>query len=136
MPKIKPNEQCPCNSGLKYKKCCVNKDTNIKTKYEIGQANSSEMMNICLGYLRDKYKHSVFIDVTDDISEDNYKEYQLKNFNNNIVMLAEKTDNNKNVFATRIDKEESNIIIFHKGHFRTFYNKNVERVLESIKNLI
>jgi uncharacterized protein len=24
-PKIGPNEPCPCGSGLKYKKCCLNK---------------------------------------------------------------------------------------------------------------
>lgn len=25
-PKIGRNDKCPCGSGLKYKKCCLNKD--------------------------------------------------------------------------------------------------------------
>lgn len=27
-PKIGRNESCPCGSGKKYKKCCMNKDRN------------------------------------------------------------------------------------------------------------
>ena len=135
MPKIKPNEQCLCGSGLKYKKCCI-KENNIITKYSTGQLNSSEIITTCINILNNRYKNSLFINVTDDLTEDTYKEYQLKNWNNNIVMIAEKTENNKNVFATRINEENSDIIIFHKGSFRTFYYKNIERILESIKNLI
>lgn len=135
MPKIKPNELCPCGSGSKYKKCCI-KENNIITKYSTGQLNSSEVITTCINILTSRYKNSLFINVTDDLTEDTYKEYQLKNWNNNIVMIAEKTENNKNVFATRINEENSDIIIFHKGSFRTFYYKNIERVLESIKNLI
>jgi len=29
-PKIGRNEPCPCGSGKKYKKCCINKDRNTQ----------------------------------------------------------------------------------------------------------
>jgi hypothetical protein len=136
MVKVKPNEPCPCGSGIKYKKCCVNKTTNIITKYETGQAESSEIIQACLTVLSNRYDKAKFINVTDDLTEITYKEYQLKNFSNNICMIAERTELNAEVFATRIDNESSNIILFHKGSYRTFSHKNVERVLESVKNLI
>lgn len=31
-PKIRRNEKCPCGSGQKYKKCCINKSTNVKSE--------------------------------------------------------------------------------------------------------
>ena len=136
MVKVKPNEPCPCNSGIKYKKCCANKSTTINTKYETGQAESSEIITACLTVLTNRYDKSKFINVTDDLTELTYKEYQLKNFSNSIVMIAERTELNAEVFATRIDNESSNIILFHKGYYRTFSHKNVERVLESLKNLM
>lgn len=136
MVKVKPNEPCPCNSGLKYKKCCVNKSTNIITKYETGQAKSSDIIIACINVLASYFDKAKFINVTDDLTEQTYKEYQLKNFSNNICMIAERTEQNTEVFATRIDNETSNIILFHKGSYRTFSHKNVERVLESVKNII
>ena len=136
MVKVKPNEPCPCKSGLKYKKCCENKATNIITKYEIGQPESSAIISACISVLASRYDKSKFINVTDDLTEQTYKEYQLTNFSNNIVMIAERTDANAEVFATRIDNESSNIILFHKGYYRTFSHKNIERVLESLNNLI
>ena len=30
-PKIGPNEQCPCQSGKKYKKCCIWKDLQLSS---------------------------------------------------------------------------------------------------------
>lgn len=30
--KIGRNEECPCGSGLKYKKCCINNPENLKNK--------------------------------------------------------------------------------------------------------
>jgi hypothetical protein len=133
--KIKPNDPCPCGSGSKYKKCCENKQ-NVLTKYELGQEVSSDIIIACVNVLKSKYKNSKFIDITDDLTEESYKEYQLKNYNTNIVMIAEKTDKNIEVFLTRINEEESDIMVFHKGYYRTFAHKNVERILESISNII
>jgi len=136
MVKVKPNEPCPCASGIKYKKCCANKTTTTITKYETGQPESSVIISACIKVLEERFPAAKFINVTDDLTELTYKEYQLKNFSNSIVMIAEQTEKNAEVFATRIDNESSNIILFHKGSYRTFSHKNVERILESVKNII
>ena len=136
MGKTKPNELCPCGSKIKYKKCCASKSIGFETKYELGQSESSEIIKACLTVLTNRFPKAKFIDVSNDLNEQTYKEYQLKNFSNSIVMIAEQNESNKEVFATRMDNESSNIILFHKGSFRVFSHKNIERVLESIKNLI
>ena len=136
MVKFKPNEPCPCASGLKYKKCCANKTTNIITKFETGQPESSPIIVACIKVLAERFDKAKFINVTDDLTEATYKEYQLKNFSNSIVMIAERTVSNTEVFSTRVDNESSNIILFHKGSYRTFSHVNIERVLESVKNII
>jgi len=136
MVKVKPNEPCPCGSGTKYKKCCENKSTNIISKYETGQLESSPIIAACITVLSNRYDKAKFINVTDDLTELTYKEYQLTNFSNNIVMIAERTEANAEVFSTRVDNESSNIILFHKGYYRTFSHKNIERVLESLNNLM
>jgi hypothetical protein len=134
MPKIKPNDICSCMSGLKYKKCCAK---NIKpTKYETGQLLSSKVIKDCIDYLQIKFPNNRFIDITEDLTEDSYKEYQIKNYNTNITMIAEKTNNNNTVFLTRVDKDTSNIILMHRGAYRTFNNMDIDRIIDSLKSFI
>ena len=134
MPKVKPNETCPCMSGLKYKKCCAN--NKPLTKYETGQQVSSEIVTNCINILKNRYTNSIFIDISDDLDESTYKDYQLKNYNTNIVMIAERNDKNSLEFLTRVDDIKSDIMIMHRGSFRTFQHKDIERILESLKSII
>lgn len=134
MPKIKPNDICSCMSGMKYKKCCAK---NIKpTKYETGQLVSTETIKNCIDYLQLKFPNNIFIDITDDLTDETYKEYQIKNYNNNIIMIAEKNNNNNLVFSSRIDKDNSNIMLMHRGAYRTFNNIDLEYIVESLKSFI
>ena len=87
MNKIGRNDKCPCNSGLKYKKCCANKC--IESKYTLGQENSSQKIISIIDKLQKRYPNYRFINITNDLHEDNYREYQIKNFNTNIVMVAD-----------------------------------------------
>lgn len=42
MPKVSRNETCPCGSGLKYKKCCLDKDA-LRPRPESGAASINAM---------------------------------------------------------------------------------------------
>ena len=132
--KVKPNDKCPCNSNLKYKKCCFLK--KAETKYEVGQSVSSPIVISIIDTLQNKYKNTRFIDISDDLNDDTYKEYQIKNYSTNIVMIALKNQNNSLVFLTRVDDTNSDIMLMHKGMFRTFYHKDIEMVLDSLKSII
>jgi hypothetical protein len=135
MPKLKPNDKCSCLSGLKYKKCCYIQNYEIN-KYITGQSESTEMIVNIIDYLQSKFKNHRFIDITSDLNEDTYKEYQVKNYNTNTVMVAEKNKNNNLVFLTRIDNDNSNIMLMHKGGYRTFNNNDIEYIVDSLKTFI
>lgn len=133
MTKIGRNDLCPCNSGIKYKKCCQN---NVNNKFLMGQATSSEKIATILDVLRIKYPEHVFIDITDDLSFDNYRQYQLKNFNNNVVMVAEKTLKNAMVFLERSRTSTTDVIIMYRGSYRSFDSNQFTVILESLSTMI
>ena len=134
MPILKPNDKCSCSSGLKYKKCCGAKV--VLTKYETGQSVSSVIIKNLIDFLKLQFVNNHFIDITDDLNDDTYKEYQIKNFNTNTVMIAERNQNNSLVFLTRVDNDNSNIMLMHKGAYRTFNNNDIEKVIYSLKSFI
>ena len=135
MPKIKPNDKCPCHSNLKYKKCCATTIT-IDPKYINGQEVSHETILLVMDVLKERFKEFKFIDITNDLTDITYKEYQLKNFNTNIVMVAMKTIENTIVFIPRIDNDDSDIMVMHNGSYRTFNSNNVMSVLDSLKTIL
>jgi hypothetical protein len=76
MAKIGRNDLCHCNSGRKYKKCCENQNMNKKNpknnNYSLGQLVSSEIINDFREVLHEDYLDHIIIDITNDISLDNY----------------------------------------------------------------
>jgi len=128
------NDICNCGSGKKFKKCCIN--VGQETKFTMGQPVSSQRIVDMVEILQRRFTNYRFINITDDLDDTNYKEYQLKNFNTNIVMIAEKTLKNSLVFIEREETTETDIIIMHKGSFRSFIYRNFERVIESLATMI
>ena len=92
--------------------------------------------SILFDFLKLQFVNNHFIDITDDLNDDTYKEYQIKNFNTNTVMIAERNQNNSLVFLTRVDNDNSNIMLMHKGAYRTFNNNDIEKVIYSLKSFI
>ena len=134
MPKLGRNDKCDCDSGKKYKKCCEQK---IKeTKYTTGQNNSSPKIHDVILTLQNKFINYRVIDITDDLSYDNYKEYQLTNYNTNIVMVAEKQLNNNIVFIEREENALTDILIMYRGSYRSFQYTNLHIILDSLHTMI
>ncbi len=127
--KIGRNDICKCGSGKKYKKCC---ELLMKeNKFTLGQLVSSEKCKNILDYFNnnEKYSNYRFIDITDDLTPENYREYQIKNYNHNIVMIAEKKNNNAGVFLER-DKDDwkiNDIILMRGGSYRIVNSENLTR---------
>lgn len=116
--KIGRNDKCLCGSGKKYKSCCI--DKMLPSKYNMGQSVSSDLMTNALTKFMNKYNNHVFIDITDDLSSETYRDYQIKNMTTNVVMLAEKTDANKEVFETRNGTGMIHFILMYHGSYRLF----------------
>jgi hypothetical protein len=140
IPKQGRNEMCACNSGKKYKKCCESlkpdKIVTKTTKYQTGQLESSENITECLEILRDAYPNYKYIDITNDLTQNTYKDYQLRNMNSNIVMLAERTLLNESVFKSRVNSPDSNLMVMYHGSFRTFDSDMIYNYLASLKTML
>jgi hypothetical protein len=131
--KLGRNDICLCGSGKKFKKCCINVEPI--TKFNTGQEKSSEKINFIKQRFQSNFPNHKVIDITDDLYDGNYKEYQLKNFNKNIIMVAEKNGFNSLVFAERVNNPLSDIIVMYHGAYRTFQFDNFEFVYDSITTL-
>lgn len=129
MPKIGRNDVCPCNSGKKYKNCCINVTDNMIDEI------SSDRMKDLINTLEQRYNKYCFIDVTNKLNGNNYRTLQVKYYNTNIVMVAEKNVSNSSAFLCREPVDGSDIIVMHKGAYRTFYYNQLSRVIDSLTTL-
>ena len=143
MPKINRNDPCPCGKEIKYKLCCLAKDTMKKHKYEYGQQTHTERISTLITQLHDEIKNSPFIkkekkiiDITDDLDEHTYREYQIKNYTMDVIMIAEKTLKSEEVFLTRVDSASNDIILMYKGSYRTFEYSKFPMLINSLLNYI
>ena len=139
MTKVGRNDKCACNSGKKYKNCCLTKDAEQKVKdaemFANGQKESNEDTKICMEYLEEEYSDHKVIDITNLLNTENYRKFQIGNFNSKVIMVAQKTDSNKAVFATRAE-EDSDMMIMYRGSFRTFNLGELDQVTQSIDKMI
>ena len=148
--KVGVNEPCPCGSGRKYKKCCIGEQQIIgkngsviiignskkESKFSTGQATSSDKVLDIMEKLQKKYPNHRIIDITDDLNVGNYKQYQIKNYSSNIIMVAEKIPSNLGVFAERINMDESDILVMYHGSFRSFPAQYYENVASQLLSMI
>ena len=142
MPKINRNDPCKCGSGKKYKVCCLQSDYEEKNKYLFGQHTHTEKVADVISRLQQALanspdtKQKKFIDITLDLRESNYRNYQIKNYTNDIVMIAEKTLESEDVFLTRVDSSQNDIILMYKGSYRTFQYSMFSLLINNLVNYI
>lgn len=136
--KLGRNDKCMCGSGKKYKNCCLDKtEQDQVSKYITGQSVSSDKLSKIKQQFEKLHPDNVFIDITNEmVSDEVYKQYQLHNFNSNIVMLAERTLANESVFATRINDPDSDIMFMYHGSYRTLYHGRIDYFTKSISLMI
>lgn len=143
MPKISRNDPCPCGSDKKYKNCCLILETIKKQKYEHGQQTHTARVTSIMEQLQEAIRQcdvikvsKKIIDITDDLDETTYRDYQVKNYTNDTVMIAEKTLKSERVFLTRVDSAHNDIILMYKGSYRTFEYSRFPLLLNNLLNYI
>jgi len=147
--RIGRNDKCLCKSGKKYKKCCELKNIETKinitkssnNKYKLSESTlienaSSETIGELIKELKERYPKYIISDISNDINKDNYKNYQIANFNDKVIMLAEKNDLNQSVFNGRVNDLDSDIIVMYHGSYRTFTSYNYDIYIDSIFMMI
>lgn len=137
--KIGRNDKCSCNSGKKYKQCCLSKEIQLKKKeeekYNEGQPTSTEHVSLVMEFLRDEYKDHKVIDITNYLNSETYKPYQIKHYTNKVIMVAEKCDTNKDAFDGR-GQIDNDMMIMYRGSYRTFRKNELGQVFENIDKMI
>jgi hypothetical protein len=133
MVKVGVNQKCICGSGIKYKKCCINKQDKFKNNDD---GEPSEKIKNCINKLIELHPTHTIINISNNLNETNYREYQLKNFTDKIIMIAEKNITNGSVFFTRVDNFDNDIIVMYHGSYRTFQYKNLDLVIDSVSEMI
>lgn len=137
MSKTKPvgrNDTCPCKSGKKYKKCCqLNNSNNI---VECDLSKCSDILRPCIEIVTAEFPNHTIIDITSELNNNTYRPLQTKYYSSNVIMMAEKTDTNESVFATRVNSSESNIMFLYHGSYRTFNDGELFMVMTSLHELV
>ena len=137
--KVGRNDKCPCTSGKKYKSCCLSKVEQKKREeldqYENGHPDSSDGIKICTEYFREEYEDHKTIDISNYLTADNYRNFQVANYTNKTIMLAEKNSSNKEVFASR-GSADNDLIIMYRGSYRTCQMDKLDSYVESIDTMI
>ncbi len=137
-PKDPKNMPCECGSNKLAKKCCMkkNKCDPIPSIYKTGQEESSEKVLDCIALLMKRFPSHKIIDITDKLSSSTYKPFQIANYTDPVIMVAEKTESNESVFSTRSESNLSNMMVMYHGSFRTFPHEYLERVIDSVCAMI
>jgi len=118
-------------------------DLMKKQKYEYGQLTHTDRVTSIMERLSEGIQQASFIttpkriiDITDDLDENTYRDYQVKNYTNNTIMIAEKTLKSERVFLTRVDSATNDMIIMYKGSYRTFEYSRFPLLLNNLLNYI
>lgn len=139
MKKIGRNDKCPCESGKKYKVCCLSKDEVEKKKAKAvfvdGQEEHTEYVDIMMEYFKEEYKDHKVIDISNYLNDDTYTKFQQANYFYKTIMIAQKNEQNQSVFNGR-GHYSNDMIIMYRGSYRTFKKEDLAKVAESIDYMI
>lgn len=139
MTKVGRNEKCPCSSGKKYKICCLEKDTQKKTEelymLQNGQPDSTDDTKICMEYLSEEYSDHKVIDISNLLTLDTYRKFQVANYSNKTLMVAQKNESNHEVFVTRGDSS-CDMMIMYRGSYRSFRLDDLVQAAESVDKMV
>jgi hypothetical protein len=142
MPKTKPNEQCPCGSGTKYKKCCFQmeqaKQHSDSVKFdemllalEAKPITEPSLVRIST-YFLDRY-NTMSINMSNDIDSGTLTRIHSKYSKKNMFLLLARNEINDGVFNRKGASSNEDTMIIYQGHFQCFnYEKEYNEAMEAI----
>jgi len=120
-------------------KSSTNTNTNDDEIWRLSEVPSSTILESTIELIQNEFNDRLIINITNYLNKSNYETYQIKNYYTNIMMIAEKTPNNSDVFENRSNSELSNLIVMYHGSYRTFSYNNLlnytNNIIESINQI-
>lgn len=130
--KIGRNDPCPCRSGKKYKKCCINSDN----EFEFAQSNPNKKENKTFTFIESTNSHQMlnFIIGLQMQPNNHGKNVRMEELATHIVTNLNSNQNrNLKLFKQHLDREYasnytedipenlfSENIVFHSGNYTVF----------------
>jgi hypothetical protein len=116
-----------------------NTNTNGDEIWRLSEVPSSTILESAIELIQNEFNDRLIINITNYLNNSNYETYQIKNYYTNIMMIAEKTPNNSDVFENRSNSTLSNLIVMYHGSYRTFSYNNLlnytNNIIESINQI-
>lgn len=139
MIKLGRNDKCFCNSGKKYKVCCLqlieSQKKNENIKYSEGHELSSEKIKILYNKLSVIFTDHKIIDITNLLNDQTYKTFQTVNYVKKTLMIAQKNDSNNDIFTSR-GPSNVDLIVMYRGAYQCFEGINTDLALENITKMV
>lgn len=141
MPRIKPNEKCPCGSGIKYKKCCERQAMQLKQQARDLFAGQMEGLSAEFTDERLQRVHDMLLDRYKVQSLDAsvvLADWPLQKVNDHfkgqsIALIAGRNGENDAAFRSKT-KEEEDIFVIYRGKYQLFkYETEFNKAMDAIK---
>ena len=144
MTKCGRNDPCPCDSGKKYKKCCIGKDIQVQDRRReriiYGDEFVSETLKGFAAHFKKEFPKHEVIDVSRIVTQDTYKPLQLQHFKKRVIMLVERLPENGEVFSERVPIESVKYMVLYKGAYQCFdtdpYGRPDQSQFDQVVNMI
>jgi len=144
--KIGRNDDCPCGSKKKFKKCCIHRVEQMEKERREKERdlliNGHEFCNEQLVFIRDwvveNYPGIRVIDVSNIITHYNYKTIQTEHYfskHGDTVLLAFRNEYNDLVFSKR-SPTYTNVIFMFKGAYQVFNDFSFGNMSSQLKKMI
>lgn len=145
MGKLGMNDLCFCGSKKKYKKCCLSSMRTLEldkiNKFNNGHKYSSENMTLCAEYFAEIYPDHKVIDISNYLTIDTYKPYQINHYTNKTIMLVERNSVNQYVFDSKgisltSEGKPIDMMMMYRGSYRLFSFDDILNITDSIDKMI
>ena len=140
--KLKRNDKCHCNSGKKYKKCCLDNDMIRKSenKIVIDYINGHEVtpdVQEMYNYFSEIFPTFKVIDVSNiAVGKGSYRTVQEANYFSETIMLSARNEKNNKLFQDRGDRGTDLMVMFRGAHqvfSRVMFNSMKDQLNKMIK---
>lgn len=141
MPRIKPNDKCPCGSGIKYKKCCEREAMQLKQQTRdmfaaqmagLSAEFTDERLQRVHDMLQDRYSMQsldasiVLADWSVQKVNDHFK-------SQSVALLAARNSETEAAFRSKT-KEDEDIFVIYRGKYQLFkYDTEFDKAMDAIK---
>ena len=125
--KIGRNDPCYCQSGKKYKKCCIDDDLEY---FLSGQKEELTAIEVYVqSALSEQYPDHTVLCVSGKLtSEEHYRKFQMYHYDASVMMFACLNSANAAVLQKRLPPNSAlDTLVMHHGAYRCVDGMNIAR---------